>query len=566
MYPRASGDLDSPRKPLRRALFFALGFLGAFAIGYYVYRYLDGKPLRSANTILSIFGLAILPAFWWADRGRHGRLTAVLTFALATMTIAGVLTNMERHIFHDRRPMYWNAFHYILATKYFDEVGYFDLYRAAALADDEMNKVFQANNGTIRDMRLYKRVPIRRQIDEARRDGLKDRFTPERWEEFKRDLDSMLIKRSAKFWGGPINDRGFNPSPAWLVLHRPLLNVYPFHKEWGIKDLTDASSWMLLAVVVAFWWALGLRYALFATLWFTVYFGNYGKILGTYFGYDWFVYFAFFFALAAKGWWKSGAPFLAYSGMMRGFTGMAAFPAAFRWLWDAVRHRAIPRQGTGYLVAVGVCCVLLLGLGSMTQRGTGAWSEWIEKISVHSEHHPTGVKRIGLKYLFANEYTSGKWEDSHRVMKRRLKETKPVYRAVSFTLIALTLLAAIRRDPLDATILFLPLVFFSLVISRYYLSVGVVLLAWRSLDRGHGLGQLASAMWVFAIPVFYYLYNPGVDTARRTWWWVNVMLLVYCVAVVANFLVRDAADLYRAAKLSGEAPEQSDDEDLAVAA
>jgi len=112
-----------------------------------------------------------------------------------------------------RKLHLWNVFHYVLGTKYFDEVGYYDLYKAVLLADLEERRIFSPTTLT-RDQHTYEKIPVKESLQSAREEGLRERFTDERWEMFKADMEIILRQRPDDFWKKPIADRGFNPSPV----------------------------------------------------------------------------------------------------------------------------------------------------------------------------------------------------------------------------------------------------------------------------------------------------------------------------------------------------------------
>ncbi len=124
----------------------------------------------------------------------------------------------------------YDLFHYYLNSKYFDELGYFDLYPAGILVDHEnQGPLFpRATSTWPRTSRATSGSPISHALE--RGEIVKEKFTPERWAEFTHDA-LALQREKGQFDGGlwkqMIQDHGFNGTPAWVALAKPLASVVP---------------------------------------------------------------------------------------------------------------------------------------------------------------------------------------------------------------------------------------------------------------------------------------------------------------------------------------------------
>ena len=102
---------------------------------------------------------------------------------------------------------YWDAFHYFMGAKYLPELGYSKLYEATYAAGRELGAFDYVTH--LRDLETY----ALREASSVDQSEVRNRFRPERWEAFKRDL---------AYWGPHINewqnllqDHGYNdPPPA----------------------------------------------------------------------------------------------------------------------------------------------------------------------------------------------------------------------------------------------------------------------------------------------------------------------------------------------------------------
>ncbi len=491
--------------------------------------------------------MALLVAAWVVD-GRAAssrgwaRAGVALTALLAAATVCGLYVhNLEKtqKLLYKNQVHAWNVFHYVLGTKYFDELGYFDLYNGVMLADSEARERFRDCPLT-RDMHTYGNLSREAAIAQARRDGVKERFTEERWESFKADLVQIQKHRKRSKWCSTIRDLGYNPSPAWLIIHRPLLNAVDVSKRSTLARLCKIELILYALTFAAMWWAFGLRPALFGVMWINTFFGNENLLVGSYLHYDWLFLIVVAAALFRKGWPISAGVTLSYVAMMRGFPGLLAVGPGVLWLREVLRTRALPRQLTAFCLAVALGCVLMVLLGGTSARGMHAWSEWREKIEIHTHHHPLFAKRIGLKTQFVHDWETGAWTMSRSKREQVMERYEPAFNAVKWTMVALALLAMVRRREFEALLLGMIPAFALLVSSRYYASMWVLLLFWPPLDR-RGVANLVSSLLLFGLIVFYDVFDAASWThAWHSYFAINLYMALYFVAVMAFFLTGDA--------------------------
>src|SRR6185503_10969568 len=161
----------------------------------------------------------------------------------------------------------YDLFHYYLNSKYFDELGYFDLYPAGMLVDHENGgpKYPEGTRYLAQDESGHHWEPIGHAL--ARAQIVKQKFTPERWQEFTHDA-LALQREKGQFDGGlwrqMIQDHGFNGTPAWVALARPIADVVPIEHK---KALCWIDIGLLAVGVGAIGWAYGAEAALW-TLFF----------------------------------------------------------------------------------------------------------------------------------------------------------------------------------------------------------------------------------------------------------------------------------------------------------
>lgn len=467
-----------------------------------------------------------------------------LTLAVVVASLVVVVSVLVPGRLATRGLHSWNVFHYVLGTKYFDELGYFDLYKGLILADAETDQVFP-RDGITRDLHTYQTMWIAQALADARSDGIRERFTDERWRELKGDLSAILSQRPREFWAEPICDRGFNPSPAWLLLHQPLLNAVDIQHAPTLLILCLAQNLLLLFTFYGLWRTFGTRETVLAAAFFYLFFGNVGRWFGGYFSYDWFILTVWAVVLHRRGQFAPAAACLAYAAMMRGFPGLLALYPAVQWIASVARFRRPEPRHTVFLVSLVLCCAVIFGATCLLRGGVVAWEQWLGKLTVHRQQHILTESRIGLQYLFAQNYGTDIWEVPIDVREQLVRHYASAYRAVALTLVALSALAMLRRDDHDGLLLGLGVIFFTTVLSRYYFSLGALLLTWRTLEVSRPTNRLG-ARYLFALLALFAVQAafPQILTRQR-YFCFNVGITLYFVAVIARFLARDAAWILR---------------------
>ncbi len=400
----------------------------------------------------------------------------------------------------------WNQFHYVLGTKYFDELEYFDIYNAILLVDEGGKRQFSRVR-KVRDLHTYEYISRAEALQRSEAEDLRSRFTDERWRLFADDLDIFfgLLTKPAR--SGVLKDLGFNPSPAWLIVHRPLLNSVDLHGGRTLEVSALLQVPMYIGTIAALWWAFGMRGMLWIALWTTLFFGNRGRLLGGYFTYDWYALGMVAMALIARGRGGLAAPLLAYGGLMRGFVGLLCIGPAVGWitgLWG--KKAASPGQWSADRTTLRFLAVLavtmgIIGLASLTTPlGTQAWSEWYHKISLHAHRISAGTNHLGLATLFGEDYLVPGLSEGMELRREILARQAPAYRAVQAILILWTLWVIPRRTRVDACVLGLIPAFALMVLSRYYYATwAIFLVLGTTAERREGRVLVQLGMFGFLV-------------------------------------------------------------------
>lgn len=497
-----------------------------------------GIRLALCGLVLAALLVSKLAPHWRvSEPGTHARILAVLALA-GTLHAAG--PDLWRF---SSTPWVrvWNVFHYYLGVEYFPELGYSDLY-VAALAADREERGYWRDVETVRNLRTGDVEP--RAFAEARYSPA-EHFTPERWHKFKKDVTALQPQLSRRTWRSVLRDRGYNATPSWTVLVRPLTHLLPATRPVALKALVALD---LLLLAATFWLlarTFGLRTAALVLLFFVLSPINRGRLVGGVLQYDWFCAMAFGLCWLKRWRPQAAAASLAWATLARIFplalTGSATLPALFRKLRGQRMRAGTIRFG----LIFGLLCLLGGGLGLAAGRGAEAWREFTADIVHHNEAHVFGEQRVGLKHLFTHDLTSLRPQESPPERRASFARQKPAYLAVAGLLLVLYAASVLRRNRTDAFLLGMVPFFVLTVASRYYWSglafLSAVTTPGRRGQRRNDVLVLGQAL----ILVVFYLYDlskPKPYAAYIAW---DALIAALLTTAIALFLVNDRRVLQR---------------------
>ena len=507
-------------------------------------------------------------------RPEHAR-KKLLTFLLAAMAFLSILTfyNYGHPQFHDhagRKPSYvhtWDMRVYFPAVKYFDELGYDGVYLASvkAYADDELDGSLDRIEQTrLRDLRNYEMRDVSEVAEEIH--AVKDRFSPERWTEFKKDMSYFWKTMGQRDYLGSLRDHGGNATPAW---------IFVAYLIYGSAEASEATFlWgaaldpllMLIFFIVA-WRTFGLRAALVCLVAFgatTIYqFGsNWG---GSTLRSDWMVLLGLgVCALQSRRLFLAGL-LLGWSAMIRAFPVLAlAFLAApIAWkLIAASRERRGGSDDNGRpllqllpLLKVGAgAVVVVVALGALSASEFGwdeSWGAWSQKISMHANR--PNVNHLGLTALVGYDADNlwnnlrARGEDPDQWGPLTAKTTKDrrwliVAGMLFYTLLGLLACRGSRLS--DAAVvgtMMIPIYFYP---ANYYLHIlfiwPLLFAAWSGLGRDRAWSLIAASILGFCSLQWFGWLIPG-NYGQFLFWSGMLLGLIAVLLVIAMAANKRAA-------------------------
>ncbi len=295
----------------------------------------------------------------------------------------------------DKLPLIhqWEQFHFYLGAKYQHEVGWFNLYKAAILADRETVNVLGAMP-TTRELNTFEQVPL----DVALRDAaaVRARFSDEQWQAFKTDWATMARLWPIN-WTQIMNDHGNSNSPAWAIFATPLAKLIPLSAR-GQALIGWLDMLLMLGLWLAVWQSFGHRAASVGLFIWAAPPLVFDYLSGSFLRWDWLfaVGLAACFLKQKKYGWAGG--FFGFALATKLFPvlfGVAlGLRALFEWRQTKVFRKEYLRFGIS-AAAVGAAAVVI----STAMFGTGAWKEYAQRIEVAQVE-----KFYAIQYSFRSVY------------------------------------------------------------------------------------------------------------------------------------------------------------------
>ena len=413
--------------------------------------------------------------FWLAAGHAPSRRLRALAACLA---VAAAVAYPNLGFFHvrDGSPIHWHeTFHYFVGAKYLPELGYTRLYDATWVAGRELGAFAQIRQ--VRDLTTY----ALRDVTSIEAEAVRVRFTPARWQAFKRDL--LVFGPRIKHWDQLVIDHGYNdPPPRALALHALVRWVPASPIALGVLTSLDYAI-----VLVAFWAVRRAFGALAASLTFAFlalsFFARFDFIGGSPLRWDWVAALLLGVAALARGAGAAAGLGFGYAVLARLFPVLFLVPLVVTWAHTRLvgaRDIALTRCLTA-AATLGLAVVLALSAVPATRELS---REFVTKIERHNRGVYTNHVGLGSLIVFHNtpwvERPDGTVFAPHdaALAARPAPWVLPAAAALYF-LAALPLM--LRARPLASMMYAVPLVFFALSPAGYYYSflVLLVLLPWH---------------------------------------------------------------------------------------
>ncbi|MBV72069.1 MAG: hypothetical protein CMH52_12145 [Myxococcales bacterium] len=339
--------------------------------------------------------------------------------ALILILFAGGITWTNFGSFHGSKAIhYWDTFHYYMGGKYFSENRYELLYQCSAIGEVDDGRKSEFKTRQIRDLRDNKLFPA--SVALSRADECRAAFkSPERWNAFKQDLRLFRAYMGTDWWAKMFKDHGFNATPVWTLVGRPLTNIgwnqsippddlvnSPANKtgksaaakseikrrftrdkaNFGkrIGWFTVIDGFLYIAGFLMIWWAFGLYGAAFAMLiWATGYPYAYFWTGGGFGRVPW-----WFMAVAGTCFLKRGYPLLGGAGitwsmLLRVFPGALIGGVSLKIGYTLLKFKKLTHDQVRLIAGCTIALVSLVALSVPAVDGLGTYKEFLTNSFKH---------------------------------------------------------------------------------------------------------------------------------------------------------------------------------------
>ncbi len=394
---------------------------------------------------------------------------------------------------------------YYGTAKYFDELGYRNLYIAdvAAYIEETPGATLDNLRDTpMRDLETHRITTVGDQRE--RIELIKQRFTPERWQQYKQDMRYFRDTMGSNDYLHYMIDFGGNATPVWIGVAHFLFSAFNANTTaFLLTGLLDPL--LFLVTFAAIWRCYGFRsmavvMVVFGANDFIMYGTNWG---GATLRHDWLMFIGLGACALKRERWVLGGVFLGLSTLIRAFPALTLVAAAFPALWWVTEQRqtqgrwptwrelsAAQRPIVRVLGAALATAVLLVGVTSL-RWSFPTWVDWLAKVSkLNADAHGNSV---ALRNLIAG------WEPGHQQL---LVARWPLI-AAGILLFGVGVLLSCRNKSLDRAcisgLLLVPVVFYA---ANYYVHIVCFwpLLAVERRRAADGSPPLSNAdAWVWLI-------------------------------------------------------------------
>jgi hypothetical protein len=210
-------------------------------------------------------------------------------------------------------------FHYYLGSKYFKEIGYNQLYECTAVAEIELGRGATVAKREIRDLRVNLIKQVKDTYILTDPGQCKNRFTPARWEDWKKDVDWFYHSSVGSYWDNMQKDHGYNPPPVWTMTGKFFGSFAPAgDKFFKLLSMIDVA--FHVGIVLLFYWAFGFRVMAVATVfWGCNAPANFYWTGGAFLRQDWLFFLVASLCLTRKRKFFLAGASLMWSGLLRVF-------------------------------------------------------------------------------------------------------------------------------------------------------------------------------------------------------------------------------------------------------
>jgi hypothetical protein len=337
-------------------------------------------------------------------RNRPQLLRKTRNAALAFMGVFAFFSWWNLGHFHfDHYIHIWEHYHYYVGAKYGPELRFARLYECTAAADLADGLRARVKKRPMRDLAATNELSTTDAIvaDPTR---CTKHFTPERWEEFRKDIRFFRGRFSRERWDESQSDHGYNGTPVWGLLGRLITDYGELNWE-KIERIAYIDSALLVLMWAGVWWAFGWQATCVALLWWGFnfparFYWNGGSMLR----YDWLFWMVIGICFLKKKWSMAAGMALTYATLLRVFPGFVVAALILKALARMVRLRklVISRSHLRFAIGCIIAMAVLIPASRWSTNGLDAWAQFAQNSKKHLATALTN--NMGLKTVMGYDF------------------------------------------------------------------------------------------------------------------------------------------------------------------
>ncbi|MDH5674763.1 MAG: discoidin domain-containing protein [Myxococcales bacterium] len=433
----------------------------------------DASRLAQIQSFKIVLGLGVIALLLWLLPHLRRRARTITGLSIAALSLA---TWLHFGLFHDGKTVvhHWDAFHYFIGSKYFPELGYFELYRCTAAAQRESGQHADLDQTGIRDLddnRVYPGTWSRTHEGRCRAD-----FSPRRWKQFVADLERFRKLMKSRPLVHSLGDHGFNATPlnvAWLRLFTAATTP----SDGTLTAIAAVDMVTLGLVLVLLFWGFGpVGCAVGAAVLAVGFPWGYHWVGGGVLRHSWLLAAAASLALFKKQRPAAGAACLTVAGLLRLFPFVFLGALGLYMLVRALRSRRILPEDRQVVLSATLTLALGFSAAGMV-NGFASNSDFARVMERHSDtplaNHMGLSTVLGFRFGQSIQTLSdASLSEPHDPWKKRQllnrKDNRPLWALSILLSLALIVAGAARGVPLwQAPSLGGPLLFAALPMTSY---------------------------------------------------------------------------------------------------
>ncbi|MBW2420411.1 MAG: hypothetical protein JRH19_17855 [Deltaproteobacteria bacterium] len=347
---------------------------------------------------LAIAGLGLVVAARWTRGSCGNRRSEKLRLAiLGLVAVASFASYFNFFRFtHGEGFLGPDVYHYYMGSKYFSELGHFELYNCTVAALMDGGVASPGRLPRVRDQRSLEILSPQATL--ATSQSCRGRMSKERWVAFLNDVGWFHSRFGTRMWPIILEDHGYNPTPIWTAVGGFFTSRIP--ADTGAFTLAIlADRGLVLAAMAAIAWAFGIEAAALAMIvWGTGQLWSYTWVGDSLLRHLWFSTLVVGLCLAKKGKPMAAGALLAFATLLRVFPGAFLLAYVSHAALATYRKRSLDpahlRLALGAAIAtITIVTFSLLGNG----MGMAGFSEFGEKMSAFAPQ--AAENKLGLSSL-----------------------------------------------------------------------------------------------------------------------------------------------------------------------